>query len=121
LPRRSSRWSKAELFGLFQGKEQYNAMAAKSFVSDVCASLSGSSADGLRALDALAVAVPLWGYNATLPFDQRCIGRACFGPHVGACNPSSAVLALPLLLPFELHLLPMLLLLLFLLVLAADA
>jgi hypothetical protein len=107
---------------------QYNAMAAKPFVSDVCASLAGFSADGLSPLDALAATMPLWGYNATLPFDQRCIGRACPGPHVDAFNPSSAVLALPLLLlllllllPFVLHLLPMLLLLLFLLVLPADA
>ena len=49
-------------------------MAAKPFVSDICTSLEASVASGLTALDAFAAAMPLWGYNASLPSQDQCIG-----------------------------------------------
>jgi hypothetical protein len=68
----------AELFGLFQGTVQYNNMAMKPFVSDVCSSLEASVASGATALNAFSAAMPLWGYNASLPFEDQCVGKMLY-------------------------------------------
>jgi hypothetical protein len=65
----------AEVFGNFQGAVQYNLMAFRPWVSDICDSITDTVNNGGSSLDALAAATALF-YNESLPFEDRCIASS---------------------------------------------